>query len=108
MSKSGVGVQVKLLDRDFVIACQEDERDDVRAAARLVNASLEKVRGGSRVVGTERLLALVALNLANELLHARQQQDYDAHCLQRVARLQDRIAAVLDQGDRAIRGSVAG
>jgi cell division protein ZapA len=61
-------VSVQILDKDYLIACPAGERDDLQRAAALLGARLKEIGGGSKAMGTERLLIMAALNMANDLV----------------------------------------
>lgn len=89
MSKEGV--KVRILERDFTIACAPGERGAVEAAADYLNAQLKKVQAQSKVIGIEHTVVLAALNMANELLTASPSQGDDG-IIGRVRELRQRIA----------------
>ena len=39
------GVSVRILDREFTIGCQPDEREALQAAAQLLDARMRGIRG---------------------------------------------------------------
>ena len=60
-------VQVNLMGREFSIRTGEDP-EHVNAAAKLVQARVDELRQAGVAVASDRLITLVALNLAGELL----------------------------------------
>ena len=64
-------VTVRILDREYTVGCEPDERDGLMAAAKLLDAKMREVRGGKRMAGVDRIAVLAALNLAHELQSAR-------------------------------------
>ena len=60
-------VEVRILDREYLVACPEDERDDLIAAAKLLDKRMREVRDGNRLAGIDRIAVLAALNLAHDL-----------------------------------------
>lgn len=64
-------ITVTILGRDYRIACAPDERSDLLNCARYVDQKMESIRAGGRVVGTDRIAVLAALQLAQELLSSR-------------------------------------
>lgn len=74
-SKASEAVSVRLLDREYTVGCAPDERDDLIAAARLLDAKMREVRGSNRMVGLDRVAVLAALNLAHELLLLRSESE---------------------------------
>ena len=65
---NSVPVTVRILDKEYRIACPEGEQDDLIRAAELLNQRMREMRDGSQIVGAERVSVLTALNLANDLL----------------------------------------
>jgi len=60
-------VEVRLLDKDYLLACPPAERDGLLAAARLLDERLRQMRAAQKMVPLERIAVLAALNLAFEL-----------------------------------------
>jgi cell division protein ZapA len=60
-------VEVTLMGRSFTIRT-DDDPEQVRAAAAVVQAKIDELRSLGAAVASDRLLTLVALNLAGELL----------------------------------------
>ncbi len=63
---SGNTVSVRILDRDYLVACPPGEREALHAAARLLDSRLRAMREHNRSVTLERLAIMAALNLAHE------------------------------------------
>jgi len=63
-------VEITLMGRNFSILTDEDP-DQVMAASDLVQQHIDELREMGASVGSDRLLTLVALNLAGELLKAK-------------------------------------
>ena len=66
-------VSVKILDREFTVGCEPNERDKLMAAAHLLDARMREVRGSNRMAALDRVAVLTALNLAAELLQIKQE-----------------------------------
>lgn len=71
-------VNITLMGRTFSVRSQ-DKPEQVEAAAAMVQARVDEIRQTGTTVASDRLLTLVALNLAGELLRreASQSQDLD-------------------------------
>lgn len=65
-------VAVRILDREYLVACGPDERDGLTSAATLLDSRMRELRSGNRMAGIDRIAVLAALNLAHELLQQRQ------------------------------------
>ncbi len=71
MSQDPARVSVRILDRDYMVACPHDERPALLDAAEYLNTRMREVRDSGKVVGLDRVAVMVALNMANELLQLR-------------------------------------
>ncbi len=72
MSQDPARVSVRILDRDYMVACPHEERPALLDAAEYLNARMREVRDSGKVVGLDRIAVMVALNMANELLQVRE------------------------------------
>jgi cell division protein ZapA len=65
-------VGVRILDREYLVACPPEEREGLLSAASLLDARMREIRGSNRMAGIDRIAVLAALNLAHELLQQRE------------------------------------
>lgn len=61
-------VELVLAGRNYTIRT-EDNPEQVQAAAQMIETQLEELKQMGSTVGTDRMMALVALNLAGQLLN---------------------------------------
>lgn len=59
---------VRILDRDFRLACEPAEREHLLAAAAHVDGRMQTIREQGKITGVERIAIFAALNIAGELL----------------------------------------
>lgn len=91
-------LEVKLLGKDYRVACTPEEREGLLAAVALLDGKLREA--GDKTKGNgERVAVMVALNLAHELLVARDTPQAKAVALEQEAiqRRIDSIEAKLDE-----------
>jgi cell division protein ZapA len=69
-------VSVRILDRDYLIACEPDERDGLVSAAHLLDGRMRDIRGGNRMAAIDRIAVMAALNLAHELLQSKYNSEH--------------------------------
>jgi cell division protein ZapA len=74
-------VAVNILDREFLIGCTAEERAGLIAAAGYLDGKMREVRGSSRTQSIDRVAVLAALNIAHELLQARQNTESESGSL---------------------------
>lgn len=95
MSEEPIGVNIRVLDKEYRIACPAEEQDELLASARLLDGRMREIRQTGRVIGGDRIAVLAALNIAHELIQTRQGQAGDRDTGRRLELLQDRIAQAL-------------
>lgn len=92
-------IKVSILDREFMVAAPEGEQADLRESARQLDARMREIRAGGRVVGTDRIAIMAALNITHELLEAQARSDADAELGRRLEALDSRISDYLEAVD---------
>ncbi len=70
MTNPNAQVSVRILDKEYQVACPPEERTDLLDSAEVLNAMMLEIRDSGRVVGLDRIAVMAALNMANDLLHA--------------------------------------
>jgi cell division protein ZapA len=99
MSPASGPVSIQILDKEYLIACPPEEREDLQAAAVYLNARLREIREGGKVIGSERQVMMAALNMANELSKSRgREQRVNADMGARVKNMRERVERTLQQG----------
>ncbi len=61
-------VVVKLLDKDYQVACPVGQQEALRESAQYLDNQMKTIRGSGKVIGLERIAVMAALNITNELL----------------------------------------
>jgi cell division protein ZapA len=70
----------------------------LRAAARMLDERMKDIRRGGKVIGTERIAVMTALNLAHELMAKQSDQGQQADATgRRVRDLRERVEAALNE-----------
>lgn len=92
-------VSVRILDREYTVGVEENERDSLTAAARLLDTRMREIRGSNRMAGVDRIAVLAALNLAHEL---QQLRDDQAQTQRELARTLDELNRQLDRATHTL------
>jgi len=61
-------VTIRILEKEYQVACPAEEKGDLVASAELLNRKMREIRDSGKVVGLDRVAVMAALNMANELL----------------------------------------
>lgn len=95
-----VPVNVRILDKDYLVACPKGEEAALLASAQRVDKEMRKIRDSGKVLGSERIAVMVALNLAHELLNQKNtnaDSELPSTTLAYLQKLQERLDAVLEK-----------
>lgn len=69
------GINVNILGKDFSVACDDNEREDLEAAASYLDRKMREIQRGGKVIGAERCAIMAALNITHEFLALRHDTD---------------------------------
>ncbi len=101
MNESGKPVTVSILDKEYLISCDENEREQLHTAVTYLNTKMQDMKNSGRVIGSERIAVMTALNLAHDLLAYKQEnQDYTSSVDTTIQRLQSKIDEALVKGNQ--------
>ncbi len=89
-------VKVTILDHDYTVACPPEAKGGLLQSADYVDRKMREIRAAGKVVGTDRIAVMAALNIAHELLAAQADNERMADVRQRIAALDARIAEAVD------------
>jgi len=89
------GVTVTILGKEFIVACPENERAALVAAAGYLDKKMREIQTSGKVMGTERTAIMAALNIAHELLELRERGGMAVDTVQKIKFLQSKIDAAL-------------
>jgi cell division protein ZapA len=96
MSDPRAHVSVRILDKEYQVACPASERTDLLDSAEVLNSKMLEIRDSGRVVGIDRIAVMAALNMANDLLHAQARDRLiDGDLSGRLKIISDRVETVL-------------
>jgi cell division protein ZapA len=96
MSQDVVPVTVRILDKEYRVACEPHEQEGLIESARMLDHRMREIRQTGRVIGTDRIAVMAALNIAHELIqHEQRKGRMDEVSEQRLASLQERITDAL-------------
>jgi len=89
-------ISVRILEKEYQVACPADERTDLLDSAETLNTRMREIRDSGKVVGLDRIAVMAALNMANELLQAQSKDKaLEGTVGNRLKVLSDRVESVL-------------
>ncbi len=64
-----IPVTVKILNQNYDIFCQENEKNELYKSAELLNDKMMKTKAEGKTIGLDRIAVISALNFANDSLN---------------------------------------
>jgi len=61
-------VTVTILDKEYMVTCPEDEHHDLIRSADYLDRKMREIRDGGKIIGSDRIAVMAALNISHELL----------------------------------------
>ncbi len=94
-------VSVRIMEKEYVVACPYDDRSALLDAAEFLNARMREIRDSGKVVGLDRIAVMAALNLAHEYLKGKDREArLDNGVGQRVRALRERVEGALGKSQQ--------
>ncbi|MDO3381333.1 cell division protein ZapA [Gilvimarinus algae] len=90
-------VHVKILDKDYQVACPAEERSALIQSAQILDERMRLIKNTGGVIGLERIAVMAALNLSHELLQAQSNHSAVGGDSATLQRMQEKIEAQLDR-----------
>ncbi len=101
MATETIPVTVKIMEKEFQIACPPDEQEALEASARMLNEHMKKVRESGKVFGADRIAIMAALNLTHELLqHKNESRNFGKTFSERITAIQNKVEAALQDAQQ--------
>lgn len=67
-----IAVTIQILGKEYRVSCSGEERDALIASAKYLDEKMRDIKGRGKIVGTERVAVMAALNIAHELVQQTQ------------------------------------
>lgn len=91
-------ISVTILDKDYQVSCPIDEVDALTASARYLDQQMAEIRESGKVLGSDRIAVMAALNIANEFLNNRESLEVTQDLLDNsLVALTERVSQALEQ-----------
>ncbi len=75
MTKKVQPITLIIMGKEYKIACEEDEQDELIHSAQQLDIQMRKMRDSGKIAAPDRIAVMAALNLAHELQMVKNQND---------------------------------
>ena len=101
MTDRSARVSVRILEKEYQVACLPEERSELLDSAEYLNVKMREIRDAGNIVGLDRIAVMAALNLAHELLKVRGRGDAaDSDVSLKIRQLRERVESALSRGQQ--------
>jgi len=91
-------VKIVIMDKEFLVACPEEEQAALIRSADYLNDKMKDMQRSGKVIGMDRITIMAALNMAHELLkQGDSDTDLDQSFGNRLFTLQEKIDATMNR-----------
>lgn len=94
-------INLTILDKEYVVGASDDEKDALVQAAHELDQRMREIRDSGKVLGSERIAVITALNLAHELQTLRNSTSSDSR------ELNDTLTRLLGKLDMALQDDIS-
>ncbi len=94
-------MNVTIMGREFRVACPAEEREELLQSVSYLDKKMREIRDSGKVVGSERIAIMAALNITHELLTTKIRGGFDmGEFKSRINRMQVALDAAMPEQDK--------
>ena len=94
-------MNVTIMGREFRVACPDEEREELLQSVSYLDKRMREIRDSGKVVGSERIAIMAALNITHELLTTKIRGGFDmGEFKRRIDRMQAALDAAMPEQDK--------
>jgi len=97
VSKQSPPITVHILEKEYRIACKPGDEEGLLDSSKLLDKKMREVRETGKVLGTDRVAVMAALNLASDLVKHKIKVSSDENISQRIHAMHVKIDNALNQ-----------
>ncbi len=99
MTAEASRVSVRILEKEYHVACPAEERTALLDSAEYLNRKMREIRDSGKVVGLDRIAVMAALNITNDLLMSRgHDEGVSTDLAVRLKMMRERVESALSRG----------
>jgi cell division protein ZapA len=92
-------ITVTILDKEYIVGCAENEREALFASVEFLNGKMQEQRDSGKVIGSERIAVMAALNVTHEYLeYRRRNESMSSDIGEGIDRIRSKINSALSRG----------
>ncbi len=89
-------VSINIFGKEYQVACEKEDQPALVAASTLLDSRMREIRSAGKILGTERVAVMAALNIAHELIESQQNKHQNSDvAFDKIKALQEQVEAAL-------------
>lgn len=85
-------ITVRILNREYQFACEEDERTSLLSAADYLNKSMQMIKDNNSTMSSDKIALMAAMNISHELIKSQSTNNYyDTEVVSTIKKLNDKL-----------------
>jgi len=85
-------ISVRILNKEYQFACEEEERSSLLSAADHLDKAMIEIKNNNSTMSSDKITLMAALNISHELIKSQSiNQHYDVEILSTVKKLNDKL-----------------
>ena len=94
-------INVTIMGREVRVTCPDDEREELLQSVSYLDKKMREIRDSGKVIGSERVAIMAALNITHELLTTRIRGGFDmGEFKRRIDRMQESLDTAMPEQDK--------
>jgi len=90
-----------IMGHEFRVTCPDEEREELLQSVSYLDRKMREIRDGGKVIGSERIAIIAALNITHELLTTKIRGGFDmGEFKRRIDRMQAALDAAMPEQDK--------
>lgn len=97
MNNTDKGLAIRILEKEYKIACTPEERDDLKRAIRHLETKIKEISEQGKIIGSERTAIMAAINISYEVMISKNNLSSQTNHQQRLIKLQQDAEQILNK-----------
>jgi len=73
MTDKSIPVAIRIMEKEYKIACPKGEHESLLASAILLNEKMLEIKKSGKIIGAEKIAVMAAINIAHDLIRSNDQ-----------------------------------
>lgn len=91
-------LNLNIMGREFYVTCPDEEREEIQLAAAYLDRKIQEIKAEGKIIDSDRIAIIAALNITHELLMLRNGTGFDMNEFRRrIILLKNKVDEVISE-----------